>query len=81
VEAFSVVGTSTFNGLVSASANITSSNEYIAGTLTVIGNTFVTNLTASNISASNTLSASNVWFSNSMTYTETMSTGSLLHRS
>jgi hypothetical protein len=79
---FSVVGTSTFNGLVSASANITSSNQYISGTLTVLGNstlgnTFVTNLTASNVSASSTLSASNVWFNNSMVYTETMATGSL----
>lgn len=54
---FSVVGTSTFNGLVSASAGLTASAIYDVGTLTVLGNstlgnTFVTNLTASNISAS-----------------------------
>ena len=67
---------------ISASGNITASNEYIAGNLTVIGvttlgNLSITNLTASNISASNTLSASNVWFGNSMTYVETMATGSI----
>jgi hypothetical protein len=34
-------------------------------------------LTASNVSASSTLSASNVWFGNTMVYTETMQTGSI----
>jgi hypothetical protein len=42
-----------------------------------LSNVFTTNVTASNVSASNTLSASNVWFGNSMTYVETMLTGSL----
>jgi len=62
---------------ISASVSITSSAEYIADTLNVIGNSTLSNLTATNITASNGLSASNVWFSNSMTYTETMTTGSL----
>lgn len=82
VGSLTVLGTSTFSGLVSASAGLTASAIHDVGTLTVIGNStlsnvFATNLTASNVSASNTLSASNVWFGNSMTYTETMSTGSL----
>ena len=49
---FSVVGASTFNGLVSASAGLTASAIQDAGTLTVVGNTIVANLSASNISAS-----------------------------
>lgn len=49
---FSVVGASTFNGLVSASAGLTASAIQDAGTLTVLGNTIVANLSASNISAS-----------------------------
>jgi hypothetical protein len=60
---FSVVGISTFSGLVSASAGLTASAIQDAGTLTVVGNstlgnTFVTNLTASNISASGQIIAS-----------------------
>jgi hypothetical protein len=49
---FSVVGASTFNGLVSASAGLTASAIQDAGTLTVLGNTILANLSASNISAS-----------------------------
>ena len=47
------------------------------GSVSFTDGLFLTNLTASNISASGTLSASNVWFNNSMVYTETMTTGSL----
>ena len=62
---FGVVGTSTFSGLVSASAGLTASAIQDAGTLTVVGsstlgNVFATNITASNISASGFISASNL---------------------
>lgn len=58
-----VAGTSTFNGLVSANAGLTASAIQDAGTLTVVGNStlsnvFATNITASNISASGNISAS-----------------------
>jgi hypothetical protein len=55
--------TATFSGLVSASAGLTASAIQDAGTLTVVGNSilsnvFATNITASNISASGNISAS-----------------------
>ena len=64
---FSVVGASTFSGLVSASAGLTASAIQDAGTLTVVGNSilstvFATNVTASNISASGNISGNNGTF-------------------
>jgi len=60
---FSVAGASTFSGLVSASAGLTASAIQDVGPLTVVGNSilstvFATNVTASNISASGNISAS-----------------------
>jgi hypothetical protein len=76
-----VLGNSILGDTVSDTTQITGSTS-LSGSLSVVGNTtlqntFATNLTASNVSASNTLSASNVWFGNSMTYVETMATGSI----
>ena len=63
--------TATFSGLVSASAGLTASAIQDAGTLTVVGNSilsnvFATNITASNISASGNISSSNLWVQNSI---------------
>lgn len=55
----------------------TSDTHQFTGSVSFTDGLFLTNLTASNVSASNTLSASNVWFGNSMVYVETMTTGSL----
>jgi hypothetical protein len=57
--------TATFSGMVSASAGLTASAIYDVGTLTVLGNStlsnvFATNITASNISASGNISASSL---------------------
>ena len=54
-----------------------SDTHQFTGSVSFTDGLFLTNLTASNVSASNTLSASNVWFGNSMTYVETMATGSV----
>jgi len=54
-----------------------SDTHQFTGSVSFTDGLFLTNLTASNVSASNTLSASNVWFGNSMVYVETMTTGSL----
>ena len=69
---FSVVGASTFSGLVSASAGLTASAIQDAGTLTVVGNSilstvFATNVTASNISASGNISSSNEYIAGTLT--------------
>ena len=58
-----IANDATFNGLVSASAGITSSFIYDTGQLIVLGdtilqNTYLTNLTASNISASGFITSS-----------------------
>jgi hypothetical protein len=60
-----VVGASTFSGMVSASGGLTSSASNI-GTLTVVGNSilstvFATNITSSNISASGNISSSTLY--------------------
>ena len=57
--------------------NQASNTHQFTGSVSFTDGLSLTNITASNISASGTLSASNVWFNNSMVYTETMSTGSL----
>ena len=67
-----VLGASTFGGLVSASAGFTASAIQDAGTLTVVGNStlsnvFATNITASNISASGNISASTLYVTNNGT--------------
>ena len=59
---FSVVGASTFSGLVSASAGLTASAIQDAGTLTVVGNSILSNVTASNISASGNIIGNNGTF-------------------
>jgi hypothetical protein len=59
---------------------LTDANGNLTGSTSIPGGTFsnltVTSLTASFITSSGAISASNVWFSNSMTYTESMTTGS-----
>jgi hypothetical protein len=55
-----VLGTSTFNGLVSASAGITASAIQDDGTLTVVGNSILSNVFATNVTASGVLSASRI---------------------
>jgi hypothetical protein len=69
--------TSLTASFISSSGGITSSAEYITGPLTVLGTSTLSTLNATNITASTGLSASNIWFSNSMNYSETMTTGSL----
>ena len=69
--------TSLTASFISSSGGITSSAEYITGPLTVLGTSTLSTLNATNITASTGLSASNIWFSNSMNYSETMATGSL----
>lgn len=69
--------TSLTASFISSSGGITSSAEYITGPLTVLGTSTLSTLNATNITASTGLSASNIWFSNSMNYSETMSTGSV----
>ena len=64
--------TALFSGMVSASAGLTSSAIHDTGTLTVVGNSvlstvFATNITASNISASTSLTASALYVTNNGT--------------
>jgi hypothetical protein len=64
--------TATFSGLVSASAGLTASAIQDAGTLTVVGNStlsnvFATNVTASNISASGFITASSIYDTGTLT--------------
>ena len=77
-----VLGTSTFSGLISASAGLTASAIQDIGTLTVVGNStltnvFATNITASNISASGNISSSNEYISGNLTVVGTTSIGNI----
>lgn len=73
----SASGTTTLNianitGVLSASGGITASNIFDAGTLTVLGNSILANITASNISASGFLSASSISVTTSITNNGTL---------
>jgi hypothetical protein len=70
-------GTFTGSHFGTSSWSTTASISLTSSYLTTANSYQITNLTASNISASNNLSASNIWFGNSMTYQESVSTGSL----
>jgi len=58
--------TALFNGVISASAGITSSASNL-GALTVVGNSILSTVTASNISASGNISSSNEYIAGTLT--------------